>query len=165
MLALLPSSDTPLSRFPLLSSCDGTVRCSCCLPGTLGQTFKHGLLHRCQRVFGPASMREIPSHDLPLAAVDHAHQVRPAHRWPRPDLGHVRLPDLIRLRCFHTSPFFLPSCSQTPRAHQQHAFAHHPLHSLAIHTQPFLSLQPPRHPPIAIRQLLSARHLDLLIVG
>src|SRR5271163_460857 len=33
MLALLPSYGTPPSRLPLLSSCDGTVRCSCCLLG------------------------------------------------------------------------------------------------------------------------------------
>ena len=30
-------------------------------------------------------MREIPTHDLPRAAVDHAHQVRPAYCRPRPD--------------------------------------------------------------------------------
>src|SRR5882762_3986580 len=31
--------------------------------------------------------------------------------------------------------------------------------------QSFLPLQPPRHSPIAVRQFLSARHHDLLIVG
>src|SRR6266704_1000597 len=55
-----------------------------------------------------------------------AHQISPAHSRPRPDLGHVRLPDLIRLGCFHTAPFFLPPCSQTTRAHQQPTFSHHP---------------------------------------
>jgi hypothetical protein len=30
-------------------------------------------------------MREIPSHDLPCTAVDHVHQVRPAHTRTRPD--------------------------------------------------------------------------------
>jgi hypothetical protein len=49
------------------------------LAAARGQPFEHGLLHHCQRVFGPTAMREIPSHDLPRAAVNHAHQVRPAH--------------------------------------------------------------------------------------
>ena len=40
--------------------------------------------------------------DLSRAAVDHAHQIHPTHCRPRPDLGHVRLPDLVRLGCFHT---------------------------------------------------------------
>src|SRR5260370_11562166 len=40
-------------------------------------------------------MREMPAHDLPRAAVDHAHQIGPAHGRTRPDLRHVRLPDLI----------------------------------------------------------------------
>src|SRR5690348_2326832 len=87
---------------------EGDVR----LTAALGQPCQDGLLHGSQRIFGAATVREIPAHDLPRAAVDHAHQVRPAHRWPRPDLGHVRLPDLIRLGCFHASPFFLPSCAQ-----------------------------------------------------
>jgi hypothetical protein len=33
ILALLPSCDTLLPTLLLPSSCDGTVRCSCCLPG------------------------------------------------------------------------------------------------------------------------------------
>src|SRR5258708_24557228 len=110
-------------------------------------------------------MREIPPDDLPRTAVDHAHQVRPAHCRTRPDLGHVRLPDLIWLGCFHPSPLFLPSCAQTPRAHQQPTLAHHTQYAFAIHEQSFLPLQPPRHSPIAVRQLLSAGHHDLLIVG
>ena len=39
------------------------------LAAALGQPFEHGLLHRYERVFGPAAMREIPSHDLSRAAV------------------------------------------------------------------------------------------------
>ena len=61
---------------------------------------------RSQCVCGSATMREIPSHDLPRTAVDHAHQISPAHGRPRPDLRHVRLPDLIRLGCFHAAPLF-----------------------------------------------------------
>jgi hypothetical protein len=57
-------------------------------------------------------VHRITHHDLPRTAVDHAHQVRPAHGRTRPDLGQVRLPDLIWLGCFHASPLFLPSCSQ-----------------------------------------------------
>src|ERR1700746_2275168 len=34
----------------------------------LGQPCEYGLLDRCQRVFGPATMREIPSNDLACAA-------------------------------------------------------------------------------------------------
>src|SRR5579863_8931846 len=96
------------------------------LTASRGKPIQHRLLDRSQRVFGPAAMREIPSHDLPCTAVDHAHQICPAHCWPCPDLGHVRLPDLIRLGCFHAAPFFLPSCSQTTRAHQQPTFSHYP---------------------------------------
>ena len=44
-------------------------------------------------------MRESPAHDLPRAAVDHTYQVCPAYGGTGPDLGHVRLPDLI-LRIF-----------------------------------------------------------------
>ena len=75
----------------------------------LGQPCQHGLLHGYQRVFGPAATRKIPSHDFPRAAVDHTHQVRPAHRRARPpDFRHVRLPDLIRFTGFHSAPFFFP---------------------------------------------------------
>src|SRR6266436_5075972 len=97
------------------------------LTAALGQPRQHGLLHRDQRVFGPAAMGEIPAHDLSRAAVDHAHQISPAHGRPRPDLGHVRLPDLIRLGCFHAAPLFLPSCAQTTRAHQPSAFLASPV--------------------------------------
>jgi hypothetical protein len=31
------------------------------------------LLHRCQGVFGSATVRPIPAHDLPRATIDHAH--------------------------------------------------------------------------------------------
>ncbi|HEX4074480.1 MAG TPA: hypothetical protein VHX49_03675, partial [Candidatus Acidoferrales bacterium] len=41
------------------------------LAAPLGQPFEYGLLDRCQRIFGSATVREIPSHDLPRAAVDH----------------------------------------------------------------------------------------------
>src|SRR5258708_17612075 len=106
----------------------------------------------------------MPSHDLPRAAVDHAHQVGPAHCRPRPDLRHVCLPDLIRLGGFHAAPLFLPSCAQTTRAHQQPTFSHPPQHPLAIHGQPFLPPQPPRHSPIAVRHLPSTPHHDLLLL-
>jgi hypothetical protein len=46
-------------------------------------------------------MGEIPAHDLPRAAVDHADQVGPTRRWTGPHFGHVRLPDLVRLARFH----------------------------------------------------------------
>jgi hypothetical protein len=49
-----------------------------------------------------------------------------------PDFGHIRLPDLIRSCGFHTAPFFLSSCAQASRAHQQASLAHHPQHSLPI---------------------------------
>jgi hypothetical protein len=47
-----------------------------------------------------------PSQALPRTAVDHIHQVRPAHCSTRSDLRHVYLPDLIRLSCFHAAPLF-----------------------------------------------------------
>jgi hypothetical protein len=96
------------------------------LAAARGQPFEHGLFHRYERVFSPTTMREIPSHDLPRAAVDHAHQVRPTHRRTRPDFRHVRLPDMIWLTGFHAAPLFLPAGSQPPRAHQQPTLAHHP---------------------------------------
>src|SRR5579864_5139656 len=100
---------------------------------------QHGLLHRCERVFRPTAMPEIPSHDLPRTAVDHTYQVCPAYGGTCPDLGHVRLPDLIRLGCFHAAPFFLPSCTQTTSAHQQPTFAHHSQYAFAIHWKVLLS--------------------------
>ena len=42
------------------------------------------------------------------AAVDHRNQIRPAHTRPRPDLGHVRLPDVIGMRRFYLAPVLLP---------------------------------------------------------
>ena len=47
-----------------------------------GKPAHHGLLHRCERFLGSAAMRKIPAHDLPRAAVDHTHQIRPAHVAP-----------------------------------------------------------------------------------
>src|ERR1700722_15687768 len=41
------------------------------LAAALGQPFEYGLLYRSKCIFGSATMREIPSHDLPRAAVDH----------------------------------------------------------------------------------------------
>ena len=123
-----------------------------------------GLLQGGERVFGPAARREIPAHDLPRAAVDHADQVRPAHGGPRPDLGHVRLPDLIRLGGFHTDPLFLPASPQTTGAHQQPTFSHHPQDPFAIHREVFFSPQPPSHPAISIRRFFPARHDDLFVV-
>jgi hypothetical protein len=54
------------------------------------------------------------------------HEVRPTHAKTRPDLGHVRLPDLIRPGLFHATAFLFPSCSETTRAHQQPTLARHP---------------------------------------
>ena len=65
------------------------------LAAARGKSLDNRLLDRVERFFGPAAVRKIPTHDLPRAAVDHADQVRPAHRWPGPHSGHVRLLDLI----------------------------------------------------------------------
>jgi hypothetical protein len=110
-------------------------------------------------------MRKIPTHDLPRAAVNDAHQVGPTHSRPGPHFGHVRLPDLIWLGCLHAAPLFPPASAQTTRAHQQPAFTHHSQHPLAIHQKIFLSAQPPGHPPIAVRRFFPARHHDLFVVG
>jgi len=67
---------------------------------------------------GSATMRKIPAHDFPGAAVDHADQIRPANCRPGPDLGHIRLPDLIRLSCFYPAPLFLSPCAQASQANQ-----------------------------------------------
>jgi hypothetical protein len=132
------------------------------LAAALGQPFEHGLLDRCQRIFDSATVREIPSHDLPRAAVDHTHQVCPANRRPCPDLCHIGLPDLIWFGCIHTAPLFLPLCPQAARAYQHPTLAHHSQHTLAIHGEIFFSPQPPGHPPISIGRCFSARHDDLL---
>src|SRR3989442_3900049 len=128
------------------------------------QPLQHRLFHLCQCVLGSAAVREIPANDLPRAAVDHAHNIRPTHPWPGPDFRHVRLPDLIRPRGFHAAPPFLSPGPQTPRTHQQASLSHHPQHTLAIHRKPFFPPQPPRHAPVTVRELLSAGHYDLLIV-
>src|SRR5258706_486221 len=80
-----------------------------------------------------------------------------------PDLGHIRLPDLIRSCCFHTTPLFLSSCAQPSRANQQAALAHHPQHSFAIHPKPFLPVQPPGHSAITVSWFFSAGLHDLFI--
>jgi Glycosyl transferase family 21 len=43
--------------------------------------------------------------------VDHAHQISPSHRWPGPDLRHVRPPDLIRLSGFHAAHSLRRRCA------------------------------------------------------
>jgi hypothetical protein len=52
------------------------------LTASCGKPVQHRLLDRRQRVFDPAAMREILSHDLPRTAVDHAHQVSPPTAGP-----------------------------------------------------------------------------------
>src|ERR1700694_5679157 len=63
------------------------------IAASLRQTCEHGLFDRIECFLRSASMRQIPAHDLPGAAVDHTHQVRPAYRWSCPDFGLVGLPD------------------------------------------------------------------------
>ncbi len=79
------------------------------------QPRQHRLLDGVDGFFAAATQRKIPSGDFPRAAVDHAHQVRPSHRWSRPHLGHIRLPDLIRLGGFHAAPLFASLGTQPPR--------------------------------------------------
>jgi hypothetical protein len=78
------------------------------IPAAFWQTRKHGLFDGIEGFFRPTTMRQIPTYDFPGAAVHHTHQVRPAHGRTRPDLGHVRLPDLIWFSGFHAAP--LLSC-------------------------------------------------------
>src|SRR5713226_7268507 len=61
------------------------------------QNLQHGTVERGQSFFRAAAQTQIPADDLPRAAVDHRNQIRPPYRWTRPDLGHVRLPDVIRM--------------------------------------------------------------------
>src|SRR5262249_7780698 len=127
------------------------------------QTLEHRLFHGVQRFLGPTAMRKVPTHDFPRATVNHTDQISPTDRWSRPDLGHVRLPDPIRLCCFYTAPFFLSSCSQASRANEQAPLTHHPQHPLAIHGQSFLPAQPPGHAPVAVGRFFSASLNDLFI--
>src|SRR4029077_1485598 len=83
------------------------------IAAALRQTREHGLLHRVKCFLRSASMRQIPAHDFPCTTVNYTHQIGPAYRWARPDLSHIRLPDLIWLCGFHAPPLLLPSCSQT----------------------------------------------------
>src|SRR5215467_9682476 len=129
------------------------------------QPLQDRLLYGRQRLFRATTMRKIPTHDLPRAAVDHADQICPTYGRSRPDLGHIRLPDLIRLCCFHTSPLLLPSGSQASGANQQAPLTHHPQHSFAIHPKSFLATQPPGHAAIPICGPFSTGRNDLLIVG
>src|SRR5215475_3504933 len=133
------------------------------LPTSRRQPLQHRLFYGIQRLFGPATMGKIPSYDFPCAAIDDADEIRPPHRWSSPNLGHVGLPDLIRLCCFHATPLFFPPCSQASRANQQASLAHHPQHSFAIHEKSFLPPQPPGHAAIAVRGLFSAGYDDLLV--
>ena len=50
-------------------------QCHARLPAAFGKSFKHRLLDRIECFFASATMREIPAHDLPRAAVDHTQQV------------------------------------------------------------------------------------------
>jgi len=45
----------------------------------LGQRFQDRLLYRCERSFGPGTVREIPAHDLSRAAVYLTDEASPTH--------------------------------------------------------------------------------------
>src|SRR5579863_5475828 len=64
----------PPKRFqePRRSELCAIVRreCHVRLTATLGQPCQYSLLHCGQRIFGSATVREIPAHDLSRAAVD-----------------------------------------------------------------------------------------------
>ena len=49
-------------------------------------------LDRRQSFLRPATVRQVPAHDLSRAAVDHRDQVRPTDRRSCPDFRQVRLP-------------------------------------------------------------------------
>lgn len=90
--------------------------CASIIPSSL-RTFAHILyLNRRERIFGATAMREIPSHDLLLATVDHAYQARPTYRRTCPDFRLVRLPDMTGLIGFHAAPLcFLPARKRRER--------------------------------------------------
>src|SRR6202790_5779128 len=48
------------------------------------QALQYRLLHRSDRFLRWTAMRKIPSHDFPRAAVDYAHEIRPAKHPTRP---------------------------------------------------------------------------------
>jgi len=102
--------------------------------------------------------------DLPSAAVGHAHQDTPACCGPCPDLRRIRVPDLIRLRCFHAPPLFPQPRSRRTGAHCQILFVHYPQRPLVNHRKTFLPSPPCRHATIFIGRLPPADHDDLLVV-
>jgi hypothetical protein len=79
------------------------------------QTIQHYLFHRSDRLLGSTEMRKIPSHDFARAAVDHTHQISPINCRSCPDLGPIRLPDLIRSCCFHAAHSFFRRACQAPK--------------------------------------------------
>ena len=78
------------------------------------QSRQHGLFDGIEGFLGSATMRQIQLADFRCSSRSHSPVT---YRWPGPDFGHVRLPDLIRLGCVHASPLFLATCPQTPRVH------------------------------------------------
>ena len=128
------------------------------------QNLQHGTVERGQSFFGAAAQTQVPAHDLTRTAVDHRNQIRPTHTRPGPDLGHVRLPNVIGMRCFHLAPVLSPRDLKAALTHQQPAFSHHAQRPLAIDHQPVMPPQPPRHAAITVSRLLAAGQNDLLIV-
>jgi hypothetical protein len=128
------------------------------------QNLQHGAVERRQSFFGAAAQTQVPADDLTRATVDDRDQIRPAHTGPRPDLGHVRLPNVIGMRRFHLAPVLSARDPEAALAHQQPAFPHHAQCPFAIDHQPVLPPQPPDHATISIRRLLAAGQDDLLIL-
>ena len=50
------------------------------LAATLGLPFQHRLLDRCQGIFGPTAVRQIPTYDFSGATVDQTQRMRPTYR-------------------------------------------------------------------------------------
>jgi len=59
---------------------------------------------------------KIPSNDFPCNSRSRS-QIRPSNCWSCPDLGHIRLPDLIWSCRFHTAPFL--SCVRARRRRER----------------------------------------------
>src|SRR5712692_10167791 len=127
------------------------------------QNLQHGTVERGQSFFRAAAQTQVPADDLSRAAVDYRNQIRPPHSWTRPDLGHVRLPDVIRMERFHLAPVLSPRDPEAALAHEQSAFPHHSQRPFTVDHQPVMPPQPPDHATIAVGRLFAAGQDDLLV--
>ena len=122
-------------------------------------------MQRGESVLAAAAQTQVPADDFAGTAVEHGDQIGPTHGRSGPELGHVGLPEKIRMRCFHRAPVLSARDAKTPAAEKQAALAHDAQHALAVHAQAVHILQPPLHAAIAESRLVATDFDDALVVA